>query len=115
MSIQVLDIPLAGNSIIQGDTIPKISFSFDALDDIDLTGATIKMQIYKRDTIFIDISNDSGITIIDDKTFEIDEVAKELNIYPVGKFKGDLEITLASGERITILRINYTILKQYTI
>jgi hypothetical protein len=73
------------------------------------------MQVYKRGTAIIDISNGSGITIASDKVFEIDEVAKEKNTFPVGTFPGDLEITEASGRRRTVWRVKYTISKQFTV
>jgi len=115
MSIQTLNIHLEGETIVQGDTIHKITLAYEHADDIDLTGAINKMQIYKKGIEKIDIEKGSGITLIDSKTFEIDKVAKEDNNYPVGTFTGDLEITFANGERKTYLRIDYTISKQYTV
>ena len=113
--LATLQIPVEGYYIVQGDTIPKVRVAFDALDNIDLTGATIKMQVYNKNEKFIDISTtDGGITLIDDKIFEIDEVAKENNTYPVGTWEGDLEITFADGKRYTYLKVQYIILKQYT-
>ena len=114
--METLKIPLGNSYIVQGDTIPKITFQFDPTDDIDLTllGTIIKMQVYNNNIKFIDISNTTdGITVIDDKTFEIDSVDESDNDFPVGTFMGDLEIT-NNYTRFTYFRVAYTILKQYT-
>ena len=115
MAIPTLNIPINDDYIIQGDTIHAIQFAFDALDDIDLTGATIKMQVYRRGEAIIDVSTGNGITLVDDKTFIIDEIEKENNDLPIGTFQGDIEITLANGFRKTYLRVKYTIDKEYTV
>ena len=115
MAKQTVNIPLEDDFIIQGDTIPKITFAFAAEDDIDLTGATIKMQVYNKSTAFIDITNSTGITLVDSKTFEIDEVSAANNTFAVGSWTGDLEITLADGTRKTFFRVKYNIDTQYTI
>lgn len=114
--METLKIPIGDSYIVQGDTIPKITFEFDALDIINLSlpGTVIKMQIYNNHIKIIDISNLNGITIINPKKFEINEVSKENNNLPVGTFTGDLEITDSTGKRFTYFRVTYTILKQYT-
>ena len=111
-NIVTLKIPLCG-FIKQGDTIPKISFALSNYSG-DLTTATIKMQIYKGNTKIIDVSNGSGITVIDANNFEIDEVSASNNNLPVGTFIGDLEITEASGDKKTYFNVEYTIIKEYT-
>ena len=113
MSIKVINIPFTGEYIVQGDTISKTSFNIIE-DGLDLTTCSIKMQIYSANTKIIDISDGNGITIIDANNFEIDEVAKENNNLPIGRFEGDLEITDANGVRFTYFRVIYTIIKQYT-
>lgn len=112
MSIDILKIPFQGEYIVQGDTIAKTLFTFTD-EDIDLTTATIKMQIYNGNTRIIDVSNGDGITVIDSENFEIDEVLE--NDLPVGKHLGDLEITDEDGKRFTYFRVQYEVLKQYTI
>lgn len=111
--IQTIKIPFGANYIKQGDTIPKILFTFDAGDDIDLTGATIKMQLYYDKKQVFAIETGAGITIVSAKVFEIDEVAKEDNTFPSGVLIGDLEIT-KGGDRLTYFNIEYSIIKQYT-
>ena len=111
MSIKILPIPFDGEYIVQGDTISKTSFKFID-EDIDLTTATIKMVVKNGSTKIINISNGSGITVIDANNFEIDEVPFAQNNLPVGCFLGDLEITDASSKRLTYMRVQYTIIKQ---
>ena len=113
MSIPILKIPFTGDYIVQGDTIQKTSFEFIE-EGINIATSTIKMQIYNGSTKIIDISNGSGITLIDSNNFEIDQVIATNNNLPVGCFQGDLEITTASGVRFTYMRVQYNILKQYT-
>lgn len=120
MSIQTLKIPIQTGSakpyIKQGDTIDAITFTFGVTDAIDLTLANvvIKMQVYNQGNKIIDVSNGSGITIVGAKVFNIDEVAKENNNLPFGKFLGDLEITDTNGKRFTYFNIEYTIIEQFT-
>jgi hypothetical protein len=115
MGIQTLNIPIEGSFIIEGDTIDEILFTFDDTDDIDLIGATIKMQIYRSGVALLNLSTGSGITILTSKSFKIDEIPKESNNLPEGKFLGDLEITLADGTRNTYFRVSYKVDKQYTV
>ena len=112
MSITILKIPFEGEYIVQGDTISKTSFKFTD-EDIDLTTATIKMQILDGNKRIINISNGNGITVVDSDNFYIDEVSFSDNKLPVGTFDGDLEITDVNDIRHTYTRVQYTILKQY--
>ena len=115
--METLNIPIGNTSITQGDTIPEILFEFDTIDNIDLSlpNVSIKMQVYNQNNKIIDVSNLNGITIINDKSFKINEVSKEnSNELPVGSFMGDLEITDTNGKRFTYLKVKYTISKQYT-
>lgn len=118
MSIETLKIPIQSSTvkpyIKQGDTIPKITFTFSDADDVDLTTSTIKMQIYNGSQRIINITNDSGITVVSSKVFEIDEVSAENNDLPTGTHLGDLEITDSNGIRFTYMNVEYTIIKQYT-
>jgi len=114
MGIQVVNIPFEGEYIVTGDTISKTSVEVIEAG-LDLTTASIKMQVYNRNTAIIDVSVGSGITVISSTVFEIDEVAAIDNNLPVGCFEGDLEITDASGVRFTYFRVIYTIIKQFTI
>lgn len=113
MSITTLKIPFEGEYIVKGDTISKSSFEVIETG-LDLTTSTIKMQLYDGNIKYIDISNGSGITIIDSENFEIDEVADVDNNLPIGVLLGDLEITDVNGVRFTYTRVEYTILKEYT-
>ena len=113
MSITLLEIPFEEEYIVQGDTISKTSFEFID-EDIDLTTATIKMQIFDGGTAIIDVSNTDGITVIDANNFEIDEVNAEDNNLPYGVFLGDLQIKDENGKRHTYTRVQYTILEQST-
>lgn len=113
MAIQLVKIPFTGTYIKQGDTIPKIVFSFGEDDVIDLTNAVIKMQLFKGKQKVFDVATESGITILDAKSFQVDEVAKENNTFPPGKFLGDLEITIG-GKRLTYFNIEYTVIEEFT-
>ena len=98
--------------IVQGDTIPKFLFT---VTNLDLTGATIRMQLYQSFSKIFDVSAGEGITIIDSTSFEIDEVPFAENDFPVGTLTGDIEITLANGQRATVMKVEFTTLKHYTI
>ena len=77
MSIQTIRIPLQSVDftpfIKEGDTIKKITFEFAATDTINLTGATISMQLYQDGVETLSIDTTSGITIESDKIFSIDD------------------------------------------
>jgi hypothetical protein len=92
----------------------SVTFSDDV--DIDLTaiGVSIKMQIYNRNQLVLNVSNGNGITIVSARVFEIDKIEKENNNMPVGVSLGDLEITDGDGDRFTYFNVEYTITKQYT-
>lgn len=119
MGIETVSIPIQSSTvkpyIKQGDTIPKIVFTFDAGDDVNITGSTIAMKLFASNgNEVFSVTNTSGITIIDNKEFEIDEVAKEDNNFPSGKLIGDVEITETDATKKTYFNIEYTIIKQYT-
>ena len=111
--IQTLKVPFEGTYIKQGDTINRILFTADPLDPIVLTGATIKMQLYNGAQKVFDISVGSGITILTAKSFQIDKVEKEDNLFNAGTFLGDLEST-KNGDRLTYFNVEYTVIKEYT-
>ena len=117
MSIQTIKIPLQSVEytpfIKEGDTIKKITFEFGATDVIDLTGATISMQLYQDGVQTLSIDTSAGITIESTKIFSIDEI--EENTLPCGINKGDLQIEFADGTIQTLFNVEYTILKEYTI
>ena len=119
MGIATVEIPIQSDTvkpyIKQGDTINKIVFTFDGGDDVNITGSTIAMKLFagNGNEVF-SITNVNGITIINNKEFEIDEVAKEDNNFPIGKLIGDVEITELDATRKTYFNIEYTIIKQYT-
>ncbi len=119
MSVKIINIPLQSETvkpcIKQGDTISKWSATFGASDGIDLTGATIRMQIYWNSRKVIDVSNGNGITIDNPLKLTIDERPHTETTLPVGVGKGDLEITDSNGKRMTIVDVNYTIIEEYTV
>ena len=115
MSVPVLSIPIQSDTvkpyIKQGDTIPKIAIE---TPDLDLTGASIKMQLYdKNNNQVFNIENGSGITIIDATNFEIDQVLN--NDFPSGKLRGDLQIVLSDETTKTYFDVTYNVVKEYTI
>lgn len=115
MSVPTLSIPIQGENvkpfIKQGDTIEKISIETPSLD---LTGASIKMQLYdKNQNKVFDVENGSGITIIDATNFEIDKVVN--NSFPSGKLRGDLQITFSDNDRKTFFNVTYNIAKEFTV
>lgn len=112
--IQTIQIPYGGTYIKEGDTIGRILFTFAPEDVITLEGATINMQLFNGTQKVFDVSIGSGISVLTDKSFQIDRVEKEDNPFYAGNFIGDLEITFAGGERKTYFNIVYTIIKEYT-
>ena len=115
MAIQTLKIPIGNNFIKKGDTIKEINFSFDVTDNIDLTGATIRMDLFYQEESILSISNGNGITIVDSKNFNIDEIPYTDNDLPIGNSIGDLEITDTNGVRLTYFNVTFTIIKEYTV
>ena len=118
MAVPILNIPIQSELskpfIKAGDTIQPILFEFEVADNIDLTGATIKMQCYNFKVKVLDLDSDAnGITITGTRTFEIDKILN--NTLPEGDSLGDVEINFADGTRETYFNIVYTISKQYTI
>ena len=71
--MDTINIPLGNNILKRGDTIKEILFEFDVADNIDLTSATIRMQLYFKNSVVFSVDSTSGITIIDSKSFKIDE------------------------------------------
>lgn len=113
--IKTFNIPTHPEAfIVQGDTIPKISITFDALTDIDLTTVqTIKMHLYNKFTKVFEASLNDGITVIDQKNLQIDEIPD--NTLPVGESIGDLEIKDSEGKTKTYFRLKFKVQKQYTV
>lgn len=114
MALYELQIPLEGYNIVQGDTIEAINLQFSADSDISLTGATTRFQLYRNYEKIFDVSNGNGMTIVNDKLLVIDEVAKENNTFPSGKFIGDIEVIEADGKGTTLMRVKYTVQKQFS-
>lgn len=113
----LLKIPIESNEfpnpeIKEGDTIFAIEFDFDDTP-IDITGSTIKMQLYnEQGERTMDISTGNGITILSAKKFNIDEV--ERNSLKAGIHRGDIEITFPNNDRVTYCDVVYKIVKEYT-
>lgn len=115
MSLPVLKIPINNDvTITQGDTIGKIELSFDESDDIDLTGAVIKMQLNLGGYYVFTAFTGSGITTIGPKSFEIDAI-QQVTPFPEGVLTGDLQITDTNGNVSTLFAIELTISKQHTL
>ena len=112
--MKTINIPIGDYEIKRGDTIKKIPFAFDVTAPIDLTGSTIRMDLYLGNTKVHSITNGSGITIVNTKSFEIDQLDYVDNDLPAGTLKGDLEITDSDGNRLTYVDVVYTIVKDYT-
>lgn len=98
--------------IIEGDTIK--SFSLTAPASFDLTGASVKCQLYKDGVLALDLATGNGLTL-SGQVITFDEIPAVDNNLSEGVYFGDIEVTLANGQVITIFRITYTILKEYTI
>lgn len=114
MSCGLVKIPLNDTYCIkQGDSIEKLVVTIGDDYSIDLTTSTVKMQLYKGSQRVLDITNDSGITIVSEKVFEIDKIVN--NTLPDGVLYGDLQITDANGDTFTYFNVQYTITKQYTV
>ena len=117
MSVETLKIPIQSSTVMpfikQGDTIGKIKMTITEIG-LNLLTSTVKMQIYNGSTKLIDVSNGNGITIVSANILEIDQVSKEDNNLPVGKWTGDFEITDNLGVRKTYMNVEYTIIRQYT-
>ena len=109
-----INIPIGNRIIKRGDTIKEIIFAFDLTDNIDLTGSTIRMDLYLSTSKVLSLTSGNGITIIDSKSFKIDKIDYTNNNLPVGTLKGDLEITDSNGDRLTYVDVVYTIVNDYT-
>tara|TARA_R110000782_G_scaffold192144_1_gene281908 strand:+ start:1186 stop:1533 length:348 start_codon:yes stop_codon:yes gene_type:complete len=114
MSIPTYKVPSKGY-IKQGDTISKKTVTFGGDYAGDFTTATIKMQVYNGNIKVIDITNGSGITVISNRIFEIDEVSAPNNNLPDKCILiGDLQITEADSVVTTYFNVEYTVIKEYT-
>ena len=120
MSIETVNFPTVGY-IKQGDTIPKktLIFGGDWAGDFLLSALwKPKMQIYNGSKKIIDISEGSGITVIDSNTIEIDEIVQ--NDLPIGCFTGDFQVEEYVVDAFdpvnvtTYFNVKYTIIEQYT-
>lgn len=111
--------PVTGKAtcIYQGDTIPEMRITFGASDGVDLTGATIKMDVFWgfEKQISITTENNGGITINNNLSFTIDARPHTEPLLPIGEGKGDIQITYANGTRTTLIGIEYLITKHYTL
>lgn len=115
MGIPIIQIPFGDNAFLkQGDTIGEILFEFDDTDDIDLVGANIKIEIYSCGTRVFTMTSGNTITIIDSKSFKINEIPADENVLPIGDSIGDIQITFADGTVYTYCNIQYTVIKEYT-
>lgn len=113
MAIPVLKLPIDSTAYIkQGDTIPKLSCSFAAEDVIDITNSTIKVKLFLGTQLVYTASSGSGITHINAKAFEIDNIQQTIP-FPEGTLKGDLQITDANGSTFTYFNIEVEIIKEY--
>ena len=92
--------------IVEGDTIGE--FVFDT--DFDVTGADIKIQLYRSGVKVFEPT----ISIVNANQFKIDRVEAVDNTLPEGVSVGDLEITFSNGEKITLFKVEYKVIKEYT-
>jgi len=109
----------------RGDTFRALDFTLSQTTlegatgvntPIDLTDATICLQVRPTKTsesVFLDLAEGSGITIIDPELgrFQIDEQILDI---PVGTHYFDIEITLSTGFRFTWFIGTWTITSDIT-
>ena len=115
MALPIVRFPIDDDvTIKQGDTIGKTECSFAVDDVIDLTNSTIKMQLRLGDIQYYTAQSGSGITHTGTKAFEIDQII-QVNPFPEGVLKGELQITDENNVTITYFDIELTITKQYTV
>ena len=98
--------------IFEGDTIHQIVISGDEFPV--LTTSTIKMQLYRNNKLYFDVSNGNGITVDSATQFTINKVEAVDNPFNEGEYEGDLEITDVDGVKTTYFRVRYIIQKEYT-
>jgi hypothetical protein len=113
MTIQTYTIP----DHIKGDTWPGVSFTVIVNGEpLPLTGASIRMMLRNtsnaiKKTFTSEV--DGGITITDgeDGDFQIDEQIIDI---PAGRYKYDIEFTLANGDVKTYIKGTWTITQDIT-
>jgi len=100
--------------IKEGDTIN--SFTITASADFDLTGASVKCQVYDKDgRLVLDLSTDNGGLSLDGQVLTFTEISAIDNKLQSGTHKGDVQFTFFNGKVITPFNIEYVIQKEYTI
>ena len=105
MSVLVFSTPK--EPIIVGDTWDgfTMSYKIDGIP-VNLTGATIRMRMVSDTGGEILISSTGGGFIFPSpETGEFSCVKKSRMDFPAGFYNGDLEITLSSGDRDTVLAV----------
>lgn len=105
---------------IKGDTFDEVAFSI-AINGVpvDLTGATIKMQLKKNDNLLIPIlsltsAGSAGITITSPTggLFKINSQIIDIEAF---NYVYDIQFTLASGVVKTYISGNFIIQKDVTV
>jgi hypothetical protein len=103
---------------IKGDTFDEVAFSIKINNvDLDLTGATIKMQLKKTSNSSASLSFTSaasaGITITNPSggLFKINEQIIDIEVF---NYAYDIQLTLASGIVKTYVSGTFNITKEIT-
>jgi hypothetical protein len=103
---------------IKGDTFDEVAFSIKINNvDLDLTGATIKMQLKKTSDSSSSLSFTSvasaGITITNPSggLFKINEQIIDIEVF---NYAYDIQLTLASGVVKTYVSGTFNITKEIT-
>lgn len=104
---------------IKGDTFDEVAFQLKINEEVvDLTGATIKMQLRKNysDTsaaLSLTSVSSAGITITDAATgqFKINSQIIDIEVY---NYVYDIQITLASGVVKTYVQGGFNITNEVT-
>lgn len=104
---------------IKGDTFDEVAFQLKINEEVvDLTGATIKMQLRKNysDTsaaLSLTSVSSAGITITDAETgqFKINSQIIDIEVY---NYVYDIQITLASGVVKTYVQGGFNITNEVT-
>lgn len=103
MPVPKLILSDLNNPIFVGDTWDGFTFTYkEDGDPVDLTGGGIRMTLKSDSGGTIALTTTNGGFVINSPTTGVFSCAKISRMdYPAGTYVGDLEITLAGGDRIT--------------
>lgn len=106
---------LSGSIFTASATTPTIwtkKSTVALVERVNLTAATIRLQVYDGTDIIITLTNLSGILVTDATNGEFEII----NYIPTtaGRFKYDLQVTFASGVVSTYLRGDWVVIADIT-